>query len=40
MENAIVRICESDVSAMTWEGKRWPVWDIYINDITIICYVV
>jgi hypothetical protein len=40
MENAIDRICRNDVSAVIWEGKRWPMWDIYFNDITIICYVV
>lgn len=40
MENAIDRICKNDVSAMIWEGKGRPVWDIYFNDITIICYVV
>lgn len=40
MENAIDIICKNDVSAMIWEGKGWPMWDIYFNDITIICYVV
>lgn len=40
MENAIDRICKNDVSAMIWKGKGRPVWDIYFNDITIICYVV
>lgn len=39
MEHAIDIICRSDVSAMIWEGKGWPVWAIYFNDITIICYV-
>lgn len=38
MENAIDIICKSDVSAMIWEGKGWPMWAIYFNDITIICY--
>ena len=40
MEHAIDIICKNDVSAMIWEGKGWPGWDIYFNDITIICYVV
>ena len=39
MENAIDIICKNDVSAMIWEGTGRSLWDIYFNDITIICYV-